>query len=108
MVTRLRHVNVIQFALVVAVLYAIFGLIFALCYLPFVSMIAAMSPGKSGMFGAGFGIAMVAIFPIVYFVLSFVFGLITAFLYNLVAGWTGGIEVTLEQPAAVAPPQLAL
>ncbi|MBC5829419.1 MAG: DUF3566 domain-containing protein [Candidatus Eremiobacteraeota bacterium] len=34
--------------------------------------------------------------PIVYAVLGFIGGMITAFLYNLVARWTGGVEVTLD------------
>lgn len=103
MVTRLRRVNPVQFALVTATLYAIIGLIFALLWLPFGAMMAAMPGSNMRMFGAGLGIAVIIVWPIVYFIISFIFGVITAALYNLVAGWTGGIEVTLEQnsPAGV-------
>jgi len=97
MVTRLRAINPIQFALVMGLLYAILGLIFAVIWLPFGALMSAI-PGAGRMMGAGLGVAALILFPIFYFVLMFVFGLITAALYNLVAAWTGGIEVTLEQP----------
>ncbi|HEY9179872.1 MAG TPA: hypothetical protein VIO32_04080 [Candidatus Baltobacteraceae bacterium] len=103
MTTRIRRINPVQFALVSATLYAIIVFIIALLWLPFASMMGALGAMGAGMggrfFGAGIGIAVVIIWPVIYFVISFVFGLIAAALYNVVAGWTGGIEVTLEQTA---------
>ena len=99
MVTRLRHVNVMQFALVCAILYAIIGFIFALLWLPFAGLMAALPGANSRAFGAGLGVVVLVMWPIAYFIISFIFGLITAALYNLVAGWTGGFEITLEQSA---------
>lgn len=107
MVTRLRRVNPLQFALVSATLYAIVGFIFALLWLPFGAMMAALPGSSARYFGAGFGIAVVILWPIAYFILSFIFGLIVAALYNLVAGWTGGFEVTLEQAAPMEIPTAA-
>ena len=109
MVTRVRHVNPIQFALVSATLYAILIFIGALLWLPFAGMWGAMMGSMGGgagarWFGAGFGIAMVLVLPIFYFIITFIFGLIGAALYNLVAGWTGGVEVTLEQTVAAGIP----
>jgi len=43
-------------------------------------------------FGIGFALAM----PVLYAVMGFIFGVIGAGLYNLVAGWIGGIEVDVE------------
>jgi len=40
----------------------------------------------------GFGIMM----PIIYGVMGFVFGVIGAAIYNLIASWIGGIEVEVE------------
>jgi hypothetical protein len=34
--------------------------------------------------------------PIIYAVLGFIGGVIAAFIYNLVAKWTGGVEFTTE------------
>lgn len=42
-------------------------------------------------------IALLAIFlPVFYAILGFIAGIIFAFVYNLVAGWTGGIELTFS------------
>lgn len=108
MITRVRRVNPVQFALVSATLYAIVVFIFALLWLPIASMYGAVMGSMGGgmqarWFGAGLGIVMIVIWPIVYFAISFIIGLIGAALYNVVAGWTGGIEVTLEQtvPAGI-------
>jgi hypothetical protein len=40
----------------------------------------------------GFGVFI----PIIYGVMGFVFGIITAAIYNVIAGWIGGIEVEVE------------
>jgi len=60
-----------------------------------------------GAIGAtrGGGQALPAIFsgvfviflPIIYAILGFIVGVITAFIYNLVAKWTGGVEFTTEE-----------
>ena len=104
MVTRLRHVNVVQLALVLAVLYALIGVIIGLVWWLVVSplMLAGM---KSTMGGgtagagmlAGMGIFAVIAFPIFYAIVGFIGGLLYAALYNLAARWTGGVEMTLEQ-----------
>jgi hypothetical protein len=103
MVTRLRHVAVVQLALVFAVLYALIGVIVALVWWLVLSPIM-MAGVKSGMGGAagmgvltGMGFLAIIFFPIVYGIVGFIAGLIYAALYNLAARWTGGVEMTLEQ-----------
>ena len=44
-----------------------------------------------------FGAAGIIIFPIIYGVLGFVAGAVGAWLYNLIAGWVGGVEVKLKK-----------
>ena len=56
------------------------------------------------MFPGGF-VVMAIVFPIMYAVLGFIFGVIGAAIYNLVAGWTGGIEFTLSDVVPALPPQ---
>jgi hypothetical protein len=109
MVTRLRHLSVVQFALVLAVLYALIGILIGLFWWLVVSpvMIAGMKSGMGTATPSGFammtglGIFAVIVFPIFYGIIGFIAGLIYAALYNLVAGWTGGIEMRLD-PAPVS------
>jgi Transmembrane domain of unknown function (DUF3566) len=45
---------------------------------------------------AGIMFGMALFMPVIYGVMGFIFGVIGAAIYNLVAGWTGGIEVEVE------------
>lgn len=103
MVTRLRHIAVVQFALVAAVLYALIGVLIGLVWWLVLSpiMIAGVkntgvsAPGVAALTGIGF--FAILVFPIMYGIIGFIAGLLYAALYNLAARWTGGFELTLEQ-----------
>ena len=84
---QIRRFGVGQMAMVLGVLYVLIGIIF----LPIFFIVAALSPDEAG-FGMGFALAL----PLIYGVAGFISGAIGAFLYNIVAGWVGGIEVDLE------------
>jgi hypothetical protein len=84
MAQRIRRFGVGQTAKVLGVLYALLGLVFA----PFLVIAALFAPDTAG-FGIGFAIAI----PIVYGVVGFIFTAIGCLIYNLVAGWVGGIEI---------------
>jgi hypothetical protein len=72
MVTRLRHIAVVQFALVAAVLYALIGVLLGLGWALILSPImmegmktsGVSAPGMAAMTGIGF--FAILIFPIVY------------------------------------------
>jgi protein-S-isoprenylcysteine O-methyltransferase Ste14 len=85
---RIRRIDPMQAAKMATVIYLILGLVFV----PFL-MLASMAAPTG--FGIGFAIAM----PLMYAVFGFVFTLIGAFIYNLVAGWVGGVELELDVPA---------
>ena len=91
MVTRIRNINPVQLAIVYAVLYALIGVLVGIFFGLFSSAMGALAPGGT----ANFGWLSIIIFPILYAVIGFIGGLIGGVLYNLVAGWTGGIEMTL-------------
>ena len=71
------------------VLYALMGLV---VFVPVVGLMS-MAGADSGM--AGFGMGFLILLPVIYGVLGFIFIAIACLLYNLVAGWVGGIEMEL-------------
>ncbi len=93
--TRLRSINPIAIGLVLGIMYALFGVLVALFFMAFGGMMMATVPMYAHGFG-GLGIFSLVIFPVIYFVGGFLGGLVTAALFNLVAGWVGGVELTFE------------
>lgn len=88
MAQRIRRFSVGQTAKVFGVMYALIGL----CFAPFFFLFSAMAPeGQS--FGTIFAIAM----PVLYGAMGLVGAAIGCVLYNLIAGWVGGIEMELDQ-----------
>ena len=89
---RIRRVDPFEVAKVMGILYLLGGLIFAPIFY-FASKMAPTTPEPPAFgFGAGFAIAI----PIIYGALGFVFTAIAAAIYNLVAGWVGGIVIELD------------
>ena len=48
---------------------------------------------------AGVSMVIIILLPVFYGIMGFVFGIIGAALYNLVARWIGGFEVEIEEVA---------
>jgi|SRR3989344_7960228 len=96
----LRRIGVFSLAKLQAVLMAIFGLIAGIFYAIIGSIFLASSNslGSNSLgFGAGLGLLAIIVLPVVYAVIGFIAGAIGAFLYNLVARWTGGIEMDFSE-----------
>ncbi len=91
-----RRVGPLSVAKISGVLYAIFGFI-AGAFISLFSVVgSAFTPDNAGFPGLLFGIGAIILLPIVYGLLGFVFSLLGAALYNLIAGWVGGIELDLQ------------
>ena len=101
MAKRLQRVAQVQCGVVLGALYAAISLIFV----PFVLLVTMIAPknGNNLPFFGG-GIVFVILIPILYGVLGFIGGIISAAIYNLIASWTGGIEFTVVD---VPPPPIA-
>jgi hypothetical protein len=95
MVHRISRIGVAQLAKMLGALYLGLGLIFALIFWGVSSVVPRA--GSAGMFAMG-GVALIIV-PICYAIIGVVFGAITAWLYNLVAGSVGGVEIELEPGA---------
>ena len=106
MIKRLSHVAPLQFGIVSAVMYGLLSLIFVPFFLIFALIGMHAAPANTqampGMLGGGM-VVMAVLLPIFYAVLGFVFGVIAAFVYNLVAGWTGGFELTFSDVVPALP-----
>jgi hypothetical protein len=89
-VAQIKRFSIGQAAKFTGVLYLLTGLIF----IPFFLLLEMLtSAGENGFpFGTMFAVAL----PVLYGLLGIISGAIGAALYNLVAGWIGGIEVELE------------
>ena len=88
MAQQIKRFSIGQSAKFLGVLYLLLGLIFV----PFFLMIEMFAPDGTAGFGTVFAIMM----PVMYSVTGLISGAVGAALYNLVAGWVGGIEVELS------------
>ncbi|HEY5348530.1 MAG TPA: hypothetical protein VIJ64_02325 [Candidatus Lustribacter sp.] len=95
MTSRVRSINPLQLGLILGIIYALLGILAAIFFMSFGGMMMALAPMYGRGFG-GFGAFSLIIFPVMYFVGGFLSGLIVGALYNLVAGWIGGVEITLD------------
>ncbi len=101
---RIKSIGVLSFAKISGLCYFALGLVFVPLFLlfAFVGGAVARQTGAPAAFAPVFGIVLAVLMPVLYGVMGFVFGAIAAFIYNLMAGWVGGIEVELQ--LAGAPP----
>ena len=85
---RIKRIAPVQLCKVLAVVYALFSIIFFLFML--IATIAAPE-GKEP------GLLFTFIMPLLYIVLGFIGGIIGAIIYNFSAKWVGGIIIDLEE-----------
>ena len=103
---KLKRIAPMQAGKLLAALYGLLSLVFVpfmLAFMAFGSLIARSQGGANfphfpAMFGIGMGLFMV-IMPFMYAFMGFVFGVLGAWVYNLLAGWMGGFEFDFETQA---------
>jgi hypothetical protein len=91
----LRRIDPASAAKVAGILYALLGVLIGLFMMVFGSFLGGAGAGDA--FGGSFGVASIFIFPVMYGILGLIGGFISAALYNLVAGWVGGVEVEFDE-----------
>jgi hypothetical protein len=96
----IKRISPMSCAKVSGLLYAVIGLLIGACLTLFITTLGSLIPQEeqqmSGFVGMLFGAGAIVILPIFYGVLGFVGGAIIAFVYNFIAGWTGGIEIEVQ------------
>ena len=96
---EIKHISVLSAGKVMGIICAAIGLIAGVLFLLFGSMLgglAAASGGDGGGIMAIGGVMGVILLPILYGIFGFIGGVIQAFVYNLAAGWVGGIRIQTQ------------
>ncbi|MBD3252834.1 hypothetical protein GF386_03825 [Candidatus Pacearchaeota archaeon] len=99
---ELKKIGVFSLAKISGLAGVIFGLIAGIMFFIFASLIGSLATIASassetgsivpaGIFMGG-GVFMLISMPIFYGLICFIGGALSAFIYNLVAGWIGGVE----------------
>jgi hypothetical protein len=109
---KLKRIAPFQAGKLLAAFYGLFSLLFVPFMMVFMAVgsFAAKAQGANAappmplMFGMGIGFMI--LLPVVYAAMGFVFGVLSAAIYNLLARWIGGLEIEFESttPPPVAPP----
>jgi ABC-type Co2+ transport system permease subunit len=95
MKVRIRHISPLQAGKMAAAVYGAISVL--VC--PFLIIAAVLAPGHS------FPIFVAILLPVIYVVLGFIVGAFTAFIYNVVSEWIGGMEMEFDV-IATQPPEL--
>jgi hypothetical protein len=89
----IRRVGALSCAKVAGLLYLILGFVFGALVSLFTIGGTMFGDQEGGVFARMFGASAIVVLPIFYGCLGFVMTFIMAWLFNLVVGITGGIEV---------------
>jgi hypothetical protein len=106
---ELRKIDVLSMAKIYGVIAAIagfvVGIIVAFMSLFFGSLAAAAGQVPVFPFAGVIGAVAIIVLPIVYGIVGFILGAVSAFLYNIIAARIGGIHIDLGggPPKAAAP-----
>ncbi|HMG16861.1 MAG TPA: hypothetical protein VK590_15500 [Saprospiraceae bacterium] len=88
---RVKRFGVFQTSKVCAIIYFLVSLVIVI---PIGLFISTMGGGSSSLMPFS-GMMLLAI-PFIYGILGFILTAIACLIYNLIAKWTGGIEVEIE------------
>ena len=93
----IKRIGAVSCAKISGTLYAILGIVFGGIF-SLISLVGGFASNTSGAAGLGamVGVGAIIIFPILYGGMGFVVTLIGAWLYNVVAGLVGGIEMDVQ------------
>ena len=95
MLTVVRRIEPTSLAKIYAAVTGALALVFALPAGCVLSIVGGTNDELGGL-GAGLGLFVIVLYPIVGVVMGFVLGWLYAFVYNLVADRVGGVEVELD------------
>ena len=96
---QLKRIGPLSLARLAAGLYGAIGLFIGAIF-AIAAMVGAGIGGAAGesnpLLGVLLGVGAIVFLPLIYGVLGALGALLIAALYNLLAGWLGGVDLTLE------------
>jgi len=97
----ITRISPLSCAKVTGLLYAVIGLLVGAFFTLVISTIGSFvqqheMPAGGAFMGALFGAGAIVMLPLFYGVVGFIGGAIAAAAYNLIAGWTGGLEIEVR------------
>lgn len=99
---EIKKVDPFSLAKVLGILYALLGVIIGLMFAAFGAILsnsplAETDETAKTILSTFLGVGSIIFFPILYGIIGLVAGVITAALYNLVAGWVGGVTIEVSE-----------
>lgn len=92
---NLKKIDILSFTKTLAIIYAVFGLFLGV-FMTLAFLATGLLSSKDGGLGIVFGLGGALFIPIFYGITGAFTGLVLAFAFNIVSGWTGGIEVEVD------------
>lgn len=101
--TKVKKFGALSVGKICGLVYAVIAFIigFFVTVFALISVATATGEEKSAFGSILFGVGAIIFLPILYGVLGFIGGVISAWIYNVAARWIGGIEVELEEERKV-------
>ncbi len=98
---RIRRIRIFSAAKMIGFLYAIMGLLTAAFSMSMLPLLLANVPQlPSELYGRPttmvVGLGGLVILPLLYWLIGAVVGVLMALIYNIAAGWFGGLEIEYE------------
>ena len=93
---ELKKIGVLSLAKIAGLFGVILGLVWGAITVILISLGTAEITQQLGVLGS-LGYAVILILPIAYGILYFILGSLTALVYNLLAGWVGGINIEFKK-----------
>src|ERR1700679_3700701 len=89
---RIKRIAPLQLGKILALCYGVMGLLFCPIFL-IASLFASHLPNQQRVGMMAFGTGFALLMPVFYAVMGFVLGVVSAFVYNVIAKWIAGVEV---------------
>jgi hypothetical protein len=98
---EIKKIQVLSFAKIISLVCIFLGFILGIAvgFLSFVlgSVLGTFTFATLPISGAWLGIAGFVIVPVIFGIAGFILGLLSAWFYNLLAWWVGGIKIEISE-----------